>query len=71
MSNEFEAVYEDGVLKPLVPVPLVEHQRVKVIVQHVPSIARRNYGMIGWEGDPKVVEMLALGQAYNTADSFD
>ena len=33
MSFELEAVYENGMLKLDRPLPLVEHQRVKVVVQ--------------------------------------
>ena len=34
MSNHFEAVYQDGVLKPLEPVPLVEQERVHITISH-------------------------------------
>jgi predicted DNA-binding antitoxin AbrB/MazE fold protein len=30
MSQEFEAVYSDGVLKPIVPLPFAENERVLV-----------------------------------------
>ena len=33
MENIFEAIYEDGVLKPLAPIKLPEHQRVTVRIQ--------------------------------------
>jgi predicted DNA-binding antitoxin AbrB/MazE fold protein len=33
MSFELEAIYENGTLKLDRPLPLVEHQRVKVVVQ--------------------------------------
>jgi predicted DNA-binding antitoxin AbrB/MazE fold protein len=32
LSHEFSAIYEDGVLKPLEPLNLAEHQRVQVSV---------------------------------------
>jgi predicted DNA-binding antitoxin AbrB/MazE fold protein len=34
MLTSFDAVYEDGVLKPLVPLPLNEHEKVRVIVSN-------------------------------------
>jgi predicted DNA-binding antitoxin AbrB/MazE fold protein len=34
MFTSFDAVYEDGVLKPLVPLPLNEHEKVRVIVSN-------------------------------------
>ena len=33
MENIFEAIYEDGVLKPLEPIKLLDHQRVKITIQ--------------------------------------
>jgi len=33
MESIFEAIYEDGVLKPLEPIKLPEHQRVKITIQ--------------------------------------
>jgi len=32
-ENIFEAIYEDGVLKPLEPIKLSEHQRVTITIQ--------------------------------------
>ncbi len=36
MNRKLEAVYENGVLRPLEPLDLREHQRVSVIVSPVP-----------------------------------
>jgi predicted DNA-binding antitoxin AbrB/MazE fold protein len=33
MESIFEAIYEDGVLKPLEPIKLPEHQRVTITIQ--------------------------------------
>ena len=33
MSIDFEAVYEDGVLKPVGPLPLKEHARVRATLE--------------------------------------
>ena len=42
MATTFEAVYENGVLKPEKPLPFKEHQRVKVSVEETePSLAER------------------------------
>jgi predicted DNA-binding antitoxin AbrB/MazE fold protein len=42
MAITVEAVYEDGVLKPAQPLPLQEHEKVKVTVeQRQPSLAER------------------------------
>jgi len=47
MSFEVEAVYESGMLKLDQPLPLEEHQRVKVVVQEASGSATR----IGSDGD--------------------
>ncbi len=42
MSITVEAVYENGVLKPVQPLPLKEHETVRVTVeQEQPSLAER------------------------------
>ena len=69
MSLVIEAVYEDGVLKPDHPLPLQEHQRVKVLVQEEASIAHRFYGVIGWQGDPEVVGKVAIDPEFGIAES--
>jgi predicted DNA-binding antitoxin AbrB/MazE fold protein len=33
MSTAVEAIYEDGILRPLVPLPFAEHTRVRVSVE--------------------------------------
>jgi len=35
MTNHVDAIYEGGVLRPLVPLPLEEHQRVRVTVSSI------------------------------------
>jgi len=69
VSIEVEAIYEGGVLRPERPLPLVEHQRVKVVVNDVPSVARGAYGIIGWRGDPEVVRKVALDPEFGAAES--
>ncbi len=60
MSITFEAVYEDGVLKPAAPLPLKEHDRVRVTVEPSESWADRTYGMCAWEGDLEELRRLAV-----------
>lgn len=38
MTKRVKAVYENGILRPLEPLDLQEHQRVTVIVSKVPSL---------------------------------
>jgi predicted DNA-binding antitoxin AbrB/MazE fold protein len=69
MSFEVEAVYENGTLKLDRPLPLAEHQRVRVVVQEETSVARRSYGIIGWQGDPEVVRRIALDNEFGVAEA--
>jgi predicted DNA-binding antitoxin AbrB/MazE fold protein/predicted nucleic acid-binding protein len=43
MTQHVEAVYENGVLRPLEPVLLEEQQRVTVVITDGPEAARRSY----------------------------
>jgi predicted DNA-binding antitoxin AbrB/MazE fold protein len=60
MSLELEVTYEDGVLKPERPLPLNNGQRVKITVHSSAKRARTAYGLMGWTGDPQIVEQVAL-----------
>jgi predicted DNA-binding antitoxin AbrB/MazE fold protein len=59
MTYSGKATYEGGVLKLEQPLPLTEGEQVRVIVRTGPSWADRTYGMLGWKGDPAVLEYLA------------
>ena len=37
MTKQVEAVYENGILRPLEPLPLEEHQRVTVVITEAQS----------------------------------
>ena len=59
MSMEVSATYENGVLKLDNPIPLEEHQRVKVTVHEEMSVVDRSYGLLGWTGDPEILRKIA------------
>jgi predicted DNA-binding antitoxin AbrB/MazE fold protein len=58
MAITIEAVYENGVLKPAQPLPLKEHERVRVTVEAESILVQQTYGMIGWKGDHETLERL-------------
>jgi len=60
MTIEITATYENGVLRLDQPLPLDEKQRVRVTVETEKSRAEQSYGLLGWTGDPKLVEQAAL-----------
>jgi predicted DNA-binding antitoxin AbrB/MazE fold protein len=68
MPLEIDATYEDGVLKPDQPLPLAEHQRVKISVQSSRKL-RDGFGIIGWKGDPEVVRKIALDPEFGVHES--
>ena len=51
MALTVEAIYENGVLKPAEPLPLAEHEKVRLTVVRETSVAEQTYGMMGWTGD--------------------
>jgi len=60
MSLTVEAVYENGVLKPAQPLPLKEHERVRLTVHAGSSPLVDAYGLMGWTGDAETLERIAL-----------
>ncbi len=59
MAVTVEAVYEDGVLKPVQPLPLQEHEKVQVTVHTAISRARRTAGLMGWKGGAEGADRFA------------
>lgn len=60
MAITVEAVYENGVLRPVEPLPFKEHEKVQVTVHPVTSPLLQAYGIIGWTGDAESVERIAM-----------
>jgi predicted DNA-binding antitoxin AbrB/MazE fold protein len=50
MTLTVDAVYENGVLKPAQPLPLREHETVRVTVHTESGPPGRAYGIAGWTG---------------------
>ena len=54
-----DAIYEEGVLKPLSALDLKEHEKVKIVLKKIESVARATSGMI--KGlDDKTIDEIAL-----------
>ncbi len=56
---EIEAVYENGTLRLPCELPLVEGQRVKLIIEPATSAASRLSRLIQWQGSLEDLEYLA------------
>lgn len=59
MPLTFEAIYENGILKPAQPLPLKEHEKVHVTVQSSGDWVKHTYGILGWTGDAELAEKFA------------
>jgi predicted DNA-binding antitoxin AbrB/MazE fold protein len=55
-----EAIYENGSLKLDRPLPLKEHEKVRITVHTRSSSLVQAYGIMGWTGDAKSLERIAL-----------
>jgi len=60
MTLTVEAVYEDGVLKPIQPLPLKQHERVRITVHPSVSRARQTAGLLRWTGDRTLLERFIM-----------
>jgi predicted DNA-binding antitoxin AbrB/MazE fold protein len=59
MTLTVEAIYENGVLKPVQPLPLKEQERVQVTVHTASNWVTETAGMIAWTGDHETLRRLA------------
>ena len=69
MTIQVEATYENGVLKLAEPLPLHEHERVRITVESELTWAERTAGMLHWTGDPEVLRRLAEDDEFSIMES--
>jgi predicted DNA-binding antitoxin AbrB/MazE fold protein len=69
MAITIEAVYENGVLKPTQPLPLKEHEKVRITVEVGQSWAERTAGILQWTGDPEVLRRIAEDDEFGILES--
>lgn len=69
MTIQVEATYENGVLKLAEPLPLHEHERVRITVESELTWAERTAGMLRWTGDPEVLRRLAEDDEFSIMES--
>jgi predicted DNA-binding antitoxin AbrB/MazE fold protein len=60
MAITVDAVYVNGVLKPSGPLPLTEHQKVRVTIQPASNWVQETAGILGWTGSAELAERFAL-----------
>lgn len=69
MAIIVEATYENGVLRLAEPLPLGEHQKVRVTVEPDVSWAEQTSGLLKWVGDPKVLRRIAEDDEFGILES--
>ena len=57
MPKNIEAIYESGVLKPLVPLKLKEHEKVRITIEEGESIVRASSGIFSGLDDSTINEI--------------
>jgi predicted DNA-binding antitoxin AbrB/MazE fold protein len=68
MAITVEAVYENGVLRPVQPLPVILNGKRVWVTLHIdaePDRVQKAYGLIGWTGDAKSVERVALDPEFD------
>jgi predicted DNA-binding antitoxin AbrB/MazE fold protein len=69
MTITVEAIYENGILKPVNPLPFKEHEKVHVTVRPAVSLARQTAGLVPWKGDAETLERLAKDPEFGLLES--
>ena len=72
MALTIEAVYENGVLKPVQPLPAFsEGTRIWLTLHTIAEADRvsKAYGLLGWTGDAETVRRVALDPEFDILES--
>ena len=68
-SLAVDAVYENGVLKPLASLPFKEHEKVRITIVPAVDVVEATAGILGWTGDAETFERLALDPEFGILES--
>lgn len=63
-----DATYENGVLKPAQPLPLNEHETVRITVHTERSPLLEAYGIMGFKGTAEEADYFALDPEFDGLD---
>jgi len=58
MTLTVEATYENGTLKLMKPLPLKEHEQVRITIEPKSNVVQESYGLIGFKGTHEELEHL-------------
>ncbi|MEX0713621.1 MAG: antitoxin family protein [Pirellulales bacterium] len=65
MAIIVDAVYENGSLRLAQPLPLKEHQKVRITIQTTANPILEAYGIMGWTGDAETLERIAMDPEFD------
>jgi predicted DNA-binding antitoxin AbrB/MazE fold protein len=60
MPITVEAIYENGILRPMQTLPLKEHAKVRITVESESTWVERTAGMMDFKGTPEEAEYFAM-----------
>jgi predicted DNA-binding antitoxin AbrB/MazE fold protein len=60
MAITVEAVVENGLLRPMQPLPFRENEQVQITIQPKGNWVEQSYGLCGWQGNVEELRRLAL-----------
>ena len=60
MAITVDAVVENGLLRPMQPLPFKENEQVRLTIQPKENWVRESYGLCGWKGNTEELRRLAL-----------
>jgi predicted DNA-binding antitoxin AbrB/MazE fold protein len=72
MAITVEATYENGVLRPVQPLPALGEGTRVWLTLHIAAEedrARKAYGLLGWTGDAETVRRVALDPEFGLLES--
>ena len=69
MPISIEAVFQNGVLRPLEPLPLADNARVRITVDSDKTWADATAGMVPRPSDVSVLEEIAMGADFELGES--
>jgi predicted DNA-binding antitoxin AbrB/MazE fold protein len=68
MAITVEAVVENGLLRPMQPLPFGENEHVRITIHPTTKWIEESYGLCGWKGDPAELRRLALAPEFDLED---
>jgi predicted DNA-binding antitoxin AbrB/MazE fold protein len=72
MAFTIEAIYENGVIKPVQPLPAIQEGTRVWLTLHIAAEmdrVRAAYGILGWTGDAESVQRVALDPEFDILES--